>query len=102
MIIGIEMRVKFEPPAPFTTEWIDAIYSSLERNMAIKSIDLFSSEDAGEIKFVLGIDGFNHCEDDFFEGVAREAIERALEDAAGPNRRGAGQEPVPGKQFSFA
>ncbi len=87
MIVGIEVGLRFEPPAPFTDEWIDALYSSLEANMAIKSIDMFSAEDEGRLRFILGIEGFDHCDEDFFKDVAREALEKALDEAAGPNRR---------------
>lgn len=83
-IQGIRIGVKFQPPVLFTDEWIDAIYTSLEKNMALVSVDLFMDEDNGGIDFLLGVDNFLDG-DDFCEGVARDAIEKAFEDAAGPN-----------------
>lgn len=85
-IQGICIDVKFEPPVPFTDEWIDAVYASLEKNMAIVSIDMFVTEDNGAIRFTLGINNLFGSED-FTEGVAREAIDKAFVDAAGPNKQ---------------
>ncbi len=102
MINGIEVVLRFTPPAPFTEEWIDSLYSSLEQNMAIKSIDMFVKEETGELRFLLGIEGFDHCDDDFFTGVASEAVEHALEEAAGPNARGDRAKPSMSKMMAFA
>ena len=84
MIQGIGVEVTFEPPVPFTDEWLDAVYISLEKNMAIVSIDMFVDEAIGKIRLTLWIDNAFESED-FCEEVAKEAIEKAFADAAGPN-----------------
>lgn len=83
-IQGIDIEVKFEPPVPFTDEWLDAVYASLEKNMAIVSIDMFVAEDQGEIRFTLGIENAFDS-DEFTPAVAQDAIHKAFADAAGPN-----------------
>lgn len=83
-IQGIQVGVVFEPPAPFTDEWLDAVYSSLEKNMAIVSLDMQVREDEGKVLFLFGVDS-SLGDEDFVENVTREAIEKALSDAAGPN-----------------
>jgi len=86
-IMGVESVSTFTPPAPFTDEWIDAIYASLEKNMAIVSADLMIDENVGQITFLLGIQGFVTSDEQFFTDVAQEAIQKAFVDAAGPNTR---------------
>lgn len=81
---GIEIEVGFEPPVPFTDEWLDAVYTSLEKNMAIVSIDMFVEEDDGKIRFLLGVEN-PFGTDGFTEDVGRDAIHKAFTDAAGPN-----------------
>ena len=52
--------------------------------MAIVSIDMFVDEATGKIRFTLGIDNAFESEE-FSEDVARDAMEKAFADAAGPN-----------------
>ncbi|MEO2134109.1 hypothetical protein [Microbacterium sp.] len=100
-IQGIGIDVTFVPPVPFTDEWLDAVYTSLEKNMAIVSIDMFVTEDEGRISFTLGIDN-PFGSDDFTENVAREAIDKAFADAAGPNTQNIDNEVHAGKVEVFA
>lgn len=100
-IEGIGVAVKFVPPVPFTDEWLDAVYSSIEKNMAILSVDMFVEEELGEIRFHLGVENPFGSED-FTLGVARDAIDKAFQDAAGPNVLTKESEFVPGSVEVFA
>jgi len=100
-IQGIEIKVTFTPPVPFTDEWIDAIYASLEKNMAVVSVDVFVDEPNATLKFLFGIDNFLDSEG-FTEEIASEAIDLALEHAAGPNIQAETQEISSSKVLAFA
>lgn len=82
---GIEVEVTFRQPAPFTDEWLEAIYTSLEKNFALVSVDMCVNEDESKIGFLFGVNNALDTED-FTENVARDAIEKAMRDAAGPNK----------------
>ncbi len=81
-IRGIKISATFEPPMPFTDEWLEAVYTSIENNMAIVSIDMFADEEKSTIRFHFGIDSFLDSES-FVEDVAREALDKAFADANG-------------------
>jgi hypothetical protein len=83
MIQGIHIRATFEEPFPFTDEWLEAVYSSVQRNMAVVSADMFVDEDGGVVAFHFGIDSTLGTSEEFVEDVAREALEKAFEDASG-------------------
>lgn len=99
-IEGISFDVKFVPPVPFTDEWLEAVYISLEKNMAIVSVDMFVNEDEGKISFTIGVENAFDSED-FTENVAREAVDKAFADAAGPNQQTRESEFRAGKVEAF-
>jgi hypothetical protein len=101
-ICGVEFKATFDLPATFTDEWLDAVYTSLEKNMAIESIDMVVNEEAGEIAFVFGIDDFLESGAEFIMDVGRTALDRAFEDAAGPNTRAEENDLEASDVFAFA
>ena len=83
MIKGIHIKATFDEPVQFTDEWLEAVYTSIHGNMAIMSADMFSDEDAGTVAFHLGIDATLGTSEDFIVDVARDALTKAFDDAAG-------------------
>lgn len=83
MIKGIHIKATFEELFPFTDEWLETVYTSIQGNMAIVSADMFTDEGAGTIAFHLGVDDRLGTSEDFVVDVAREAMEKAFETAGG-------------------
>lgn len=83
MIKGIHITATFDEPFPFTDEWLEAVYASVQGNMAIVSADMFTDEDAGTVAFHFGIDATLGTSEDFVVDVARDAMEKAFEAAGG-------------------
>jgi hypothetical protein len=81
MINGIHITATFKQPKPFTDEWLEAVYTSIQRNMAIVSADMFVDEPANSISFHLGIDCTLSSSDSFVEDVADDALDKAFADA---------------------
>ncbi|EYT61620.1 hypothetical protein [Microbacterium sp. UCD-TDU] len=81
MINGIHITAQFQAPKPFTDEWLEAVYTSVQRNMAVVSADMFVNEDELTISFHLGIDCRLASSDNFVEDVAEEALQKAFGDA---------------------
>lgn len=84
MIKGIHITATFEEPEDlFTDEWLEAVYTSVSRNMAILSSDMFVDAEAGTVSFHFGIDADLATSEDFIEDVARDALNKAFDDASG-------------------
>lgn len=77
---GIEIVARMVPPARVTEEKAERIYSCLQENFAIKSVDMFLDEDDNSIRFLFGIEVTSVVsdEDAFVEEVAEEALNRAF------------------------
>lgn len=84
MIKGIQITATFVPPVPFTDEWLEAVYTSVQGNMAIISADMFIDEEASAVTFHLGVDASLCVDpDEFVAEVAREALTTAFDNASG-------------------
>lgn len=82
-VFGIAVDVKFDEQFTFTDEWVDAIYSSLERNMAMLSVDVFAKEEDATLTFLVGVRTFLDETPDGAAEILNEAIDKALNDAVG-------------------
>lgn len=82
MINGIFVTATFEERFAFEDGWLEKIYTSVQRNMAVVSVDMFTDEDALSISFHLGIDATLGTSEEFVEDVARDALDKAFRDAA--------------------
>ena len=81
-ISGIQITATFEPLVPFPDEWLEAVYSSIQGNMVIVSADMFVDEDESSISLHLAIDTSLASSDTFVQDVARDALEKAFNDAS--------------------
>lgn len=81
MINGIHITATFNEPKPFTDEWLEAVYTSVQNNMAVVSADMLVNEDESSVAFHLGIDCTLASSDTFVEDVAEDALKKAFDDA---------------------
>lgn len=77
-LFGVGVETTFDERFAFTDEWVDAIYCSLEKNMVVRSVDMFLSEDEAKVTFLLGIKTFIDDSPESASDLARQALDRAF------------------------
>lgn len=94
-IKGITLTARFTGPVTFEDEWIDRFYSSFETNMAIVSCDVAADDERAELTVTLGIDALDALDtDSLVEGVARDALTRAIAAANEDDGHGTDDAPI--------
>jgi hypothetical protein len=78
-LFGVGVEATFDEPFSFTDEWVNAIYCSLEKNMVVRSVDMFLDEDEAKVTFLLGIETFLDDSPESAGDLARKALDRAFE-----------------------
>jgi len=76
---GVEFTAQKVGNAPITDDELDQIFSSLESNMAIRSVNIATDVDAGKLSFLFAVDCPTGLDaESLVPGIVEDALESAL------------------------